>query len=196
MEPSKYIAPSTNGTGRAPLVFVYAAGIFGPIGAVLAGPADEWRSVIDTNLLGAFYCTQVLVPPMLAAGWGRIVYISSKAALGAPGGGGSAYGISKIGLNRLMVEVATEVAGQGVTANSIHPGEVQTDMWADITDKALRAGHAGGSLAEWSATVARTGGDPVTLGAEMVMWLVRHPEVNGEFLLPEEWRTRRGRDEP
>jgi NAD(P)-dependent dehydrogenase (short-subunit alcohol dehydrogenase family) len=182
--------------GTCPLVFVYAAGIFGPIGAVLAGPADEWRSVIDTNLLGAFYCTQALVPPMLAAGWGRVVYISSKAALGAPGGGGSAYGISKIGLNRLMVEVATEVAGQGVTANSIHPGEVQTEMWADITDKALRAGHAGRSLAEWSATVARTGGDPVTLGAEMVMWLVRHPEVNGEFLLPEEWRARRGRDEP
>ena len=182
--------------GTSPLVFVYAAGIFGPVGTVLAGPADEWRSVIDTNLLGAFYCTQLLVPRMLAAGWGRVVYVSSKAALGAPGGGGSAYGISKIGLNRLMLEVATEVAGQGITANSIHPGDVQTDMWADITDKALRAGNAGGSLAEWSATVARTGGDPVTLGAEMVMWLVRHPEVNGEFLLPEEWRTRRGPDEP
>ena len=59
-----------------------------------------------------------------------------------------------------MVEVATEVAGQRVTANSIHPGEVQTEMWADITDKAHRAGHAGGSLAEWSANCGQDGRGP------------------------------------
>ena len=179
--------------GTVPLVLVYAAGIFGPIGTVATAPVDEWRSVIDTNLLGAFYTTRLLLPRMLAAGWGRVVYISSKAALGGPGGGGSAYAISKIGLNRLMLEVAAEVDGRGVTANSIHPGDVRTDMWADIKDKALRAGRAGDSLARWSVEVARTGGDPVTLGAEMVVWLVGHPEVNAEFLLPDEWRARRDR---
>jgi NAD(P)-dependent dehydrogenase (short-subunit alcohol dehydrogenase family) len=179
--------------GTVPSVLVYAAGVFGPIGTVATAPLDEWRSVIDTNLLGAFYSTRLWLPRMLAAGWGRIIYISSKAALGGPGGGGSAYAISKIGLNRLMLEVATEVAGRGVTANSIHPGDVRTDMWADISDKALRAGRAGDSMARWSVEVARTGGDPVTLGAEMVLWLVAHPEVNGKFLLPDEWQAHRDR---
>jgi NAD(P)-dependent dehydrogenase (short-subunit alcohol dehydrogenase family) len=179
--------------GPVPSVLVYAAGIFGPIGTLATAPIDEWRSVIDTNLLGAFYITRLLLPRMLAAGWGRIVYISSKAARGGPGGGGSAYGISKIGLNRLMLEVAAEVAGRGVTANSIHPGDVRTEMWADIKSKALRAGRAGDPMARWAVEVARSGGDPVTLGAEMVTWLVDHPEVNGEFLLPDEWRACRDR---
>ncbi len=171
----------------SPLVLVYAAGVFGPIASIAGSPIEEWRSVIDTNLLGAFYTTRLLLPHMLAAGWGRIVYVSSKAAIGQPGGGASAYAISKIGLNRLSSEVAAEVAGHGVTANSIHPGEVKTAMWADITDKARRAGDVGEGLGQWSEMVATTGGDPVSLSARMVMWLVGHPEVNGEFLLPEEW---------
>ena len=173
--------------GRMPLVLVYAAGVFGPISEIATVPVDEWRSVIDTNLLGAFYMTRHLLPGMLSAGWGRIVYISSKAALGGPGGGTSAYAISKIGLNRLTAEVAAEVAGRGVTANSIHPGDVKTGMWSDIKDAALRAGEIGQNMSGWAKMVEVTGGDPVALGAQMVSWLVVHPEVNGEFLLPEEW---------
>jgi NAD(P)-dependent dehydrogenase (short-subunit alcohol dehydrogenase family) len=172
---------------RLPIVLVYAAGVFGPIGEMAKVPVDEWRSVIDTNLLGAFYVTRHLLSSMLRAGWGRIVYISSKAALGGPGGGTSAYAISKIALNRLMAEVAAEVAGRGVTANSIHPGDVKTDMWSDIRETARRAGEIGDGMSGWAKMVERTGGDPVTLGAQMVSWLVAHPEVNGEFLLPEAW---------
>ena len=44
--------------------------------------------------------------------------------------------------------------------------------------------------------VDRTGGDPETLAAEMVTWLVEHPELNGTFLLPEEWYILRQRGEP
>jgi NAD(P)-dependent dehydrogenase (short-subunit alcohol dehydrogenase family) len=182
--------------GVVPTVLVYAAGIFGPIGDVVTTPVDEWRSVIDTNLLGAFYVTRFFLPNMIAAGWGRIIYVSSKAALGAPGGGASAYAISKIGLNRLTCEVAAEVTGKGITANSIHPGEVKTAMWSDIGDRAHRAGEIGESLRGWAKEVDRTGGDPETLAAEMVRWLVEHPELNGTFLLPEEWYILRQRGEP
>jgi NAD(P)-dependent dehydrogenase (short-subunit alcohol dehydrogenase family) len=174
--------------GRRSLL-VYAAGVFGPITEVSATPVDEWRSVIETNLLGALYMTRLVLPYMLGSGWGRIVYVSSKAALSVPGGGASAYVISKIGLNRLAEEVAAETEGSGVTANSIHPGDVKTEMWAEIRERSARAGPAGAGLAEWAATVDRDGGDAVTLGAEMVMWLVDHPEVNGQFLLPETWRS-------
>jgi NAD(P)-dependent dehydrogenase (short-subunit alcohol dehydrogenase family) len=109
--------------GPVPIALIYAAGKFGPIATVSSVSMEEWRSVIETNLLGALYITRLLLPPMLAAGWGRVIYISSKAALGKPGNGASAYTISKIGLNRLALEVAAEVAGRGVTANSIHPGD-------------------------------------------------------------------------
>jgi NAD(P)-dependent dehydrogenase (short-subunit alcohol dehydrogenase family) len=182
--------------GVVPMVLVYAAGVFGPIGEIATAPVDEWRSVIDTNLLGAFYVTRFFLPNMIAAGWGRIIYVSSKAALAGPGGGASAYAISKIGLNRLTCEVAAEVAGKGVTANSIHPGEVKTAMWSDIGDRARRAGEIGDSLRRWAKMVDRTGGDPETLAAEMVTWLVEHPELNGTFLLPEEWYILRQRGEP
>jgi NAD(P)-dependent dehydrogenase (short-subunit alcohol dehydrogenase family) len=172
------------------LVLAYAAGVFGPIGPLGDAGIAEWRSVIETNLLGAFYVTRLLLAPMLAAGWGRIVFVSSKAALGEPGGGAAAYAISKIALNRLAAEVAAEVAGSGVTANSIHPGEVRTAMWAEIRQRSAAARRLGEPLARWAAMVDTTGGDPVSLGAEMVGWLVEHPEVNGEFLLPEEYRRR------
>ncbi len=176
-----------NEYGPAPMVLVYAAGVFGPISAVATAPIDQWESVIRTNLLGAFYITRLFIPDMLAVGWGRIIYVSSKAALGGPGGGTSAYAISKIGLNRLTSEVAAEVAGTGVTANAIHPGDVKTAMWSDIDESARGAGEIGRAMRSWAETVGKTGGDPVILAGHMTAWLVGHPEVNGEFLLPEQW---------
>ena len=48
----------------------------------------------------------------------------------------SAYGVSKAALNQLTRQLAAEIAGTGVTANAIHPGDVKTEMWADIRDQA------------------------------------------------------------
>ena len=59
-----------------------------------------------------------------------------------------------------------------------------------------RAGEIGDSLRGWAKMVDRTGGDPETLAAEMVTWLVEDPELNGTFLLPEEWYILRQRGEP
>jgi NAD(P)-dependent dehydrogenase (short-subunit alcohol dehydrogenase family) len=73
---------------------------------------------------------------MVDAGWGRIVNVSSAAALAPPGPLNSAYATSKVALNQLTRQLAAELVGTGVTANVIHPGEVKTEMWADIRDKA------------------------------------------------------------
>jgi NAD(P)-dependent dehydrogenase (short-subunit alcohol dehydrogenase family) len=180
--------------GSAPMVLVYAAGVFGPISTVATAPLDEWQSVLQTNLLGAFYVTRLFIPSMLAVGWGRIIYVSSKAALGKPGGGTSAYAISKIGLNRLTCEVAAEVVGTGVTANAIHPGDVKTAMWSYISERARNAGEIGRGMRGWAETIGRTGGDPLMLAGQMTAWLVEHSEVNGEFLLPEQWQILRQGD--
>ena len=58
------------------------------------------------------------------------------------------------------------------------------------------AGEIGESLRGWAKNVERTGGDPETLAAQMVTWLIDHPELNGTFLLPEEWYILRQRGEP
>ena len=73
---------------------------------------------------------------MVRAGWGRIVNVTSAAALHEPGPINSAYGTSKAALNQFTRHLAAEIAGSGVTANVIHPGDVKTEMWADIRDGA------------------------------------------------------------
>ena len=75
---------------------------------------------------------------MLDAGWGRIVNVTSAASLHPPGPLNSAYGTAKVALNQFTRHLAAEIAGTGVTANVIHPGDVKTDMWADIRDRVGR----------------------------------------------------------
>ena len=72
---------------------------------------------------------------MIDAGWGRIVNVTSAASLHPPGPLNSAYATAKVALNQLTRHLAAEIAGTGVTANVIHPGDVKTDMWADIRDR-------------------------------------------------------------
>ena len=87
------------------------------------------------NTAGAYLTCRAFVPGMLAAGWGRIVSLSSAASLGAPGLLDSAYSTSKAALNRLTRHLAAELEGTGVAAAVIHPGSVKTEMWADIRTK-------------------------------------------------------------
>ena len=92
---------------------------------------------------------------MLESGWGRIVNITSAASLHPPGPINSAYGTAKAALNQLTRHLAAEVAGSGVTANVIHPGDVRTAMWADIGTGAA----AGPGAAELRVLGRLGGGD-------------------------------------
>ena len=87
---------------------------------------EEWCSVIETNLNGAFYVCRQFLPTFLANRFGRIVLISS---LGATGVSGQAnYCASKAGLLGLSVTLAKEYGPRGVTSNVISPGFFETDM--------------------------------------------------------------------
>ena len=101
-----------------PTILVKAAGVFGPIALIKDADPDAWRQTV-----------------IIDAGWGRIVNVTSAASLHPPGPMNSAYGVSKVALNQLTRHLAAEVAGSGVTANVIHPGDVKTDMWADIRNR-------------------------------------------------------------
>jgi 3-oxoacyl-[acyl-carrier protein] reductase len=102
----------------------------------------EWQQVLETNLTGAFLCTQAVLKPMLKQRSGRIVTITS--VVGLAGNAGQAnYAASKAGLVGFTKSVAREVASRGITANAIAPGFIETDMTNAMTDKAKEAVLAG-----------------------------------------------------
>ena len=87
----------------------------------------DWESVLTTNLSGAFYAIQQVLPGMMRERWGRIVNISS--VVGEMGNPGQAnYVASKAGLIGLTKAIAKEVGSRNITVNAIAPGFIETDM--------------------------------------------------------------------
>jgi NAD(P)-dependent dehydrogenase (short-subunit alcohol dehydrogenase family) len=107
-------------------ILVTSAGIES-FDAVLDITAEKWDRIIAENLTGTFTCVQAALPDMLAAGWGRIVTISSSSAQsGAPNM--AHYTASKGGVIALTKALAVELARSGITVNTIPPSLVDTPM--------------------------------------------------------------------
>jgi 2-dehydro-3-deoxy-L-rhamnonate dehydrogenase (NAD+) len=112
-------------------VLVNNAGIAGPTAPVADYPPGAWHQVIAVNLTGVFHCTRACLPPMTAAGYGRIVNVASIAGKdGNPEM--SAYSASKAGVIAFTKSVAKEVARTGVLVNCVVPGVID----AGLTDRA------------------------------------------------------------
>lgn len=95
------------------------------LGEIAADAADQ---VLEMNLNVTIDATQAVLPAMQAAGFGRIVNISSRSLLGRPGG--SVYSAAKAGLVGLTRSWALELATQGITVNCVAPGPIATEMFA------------------------------------------------------------------
>ena len=91
---------------------------------------EEWRRIMDINMTGVFLGTKHAVPAMRESGGGSIINISSTAGL-VGSGRGSAYGASKGGVRLFTKNTAIQHAPDGIRANSIHPGPIDTDMIAE-----------------------------------------------------------------
>jgi 3-oxoacyl-[acyl-carrier protein] reductase len=103
-------------------------------GLALRMSADNWDSVLDTNLTGSFACMQAVLSGMVRGRWGRIINISS--VVGVSGNPGQAnYVASKSGLIGLTKSLAQEVASRNITVNAIAPGYIQTAMTDVLDDK-------------------------------------------------------------
>ena len=108
-------------------ILVNNAAIDAPLGNAWDLPDDEWQRTIDVNLSGVFYCSRAALGPMLEAGSGNIVNISSQSArIAGVKGGSPAYNASKAGLIGLTVGFSAQVAERGVRVNAIMPALVES----------------------------------------------------------------------
>ncbi len=104
-------------------------------GLLLRMKDDDWEAVLSTNLDGAFRVTRAVLPGMLRQRYGRIINISSVVGLmGNPGQVN--YVASKAGLIGFTRALAREVASRNITVNAVAPGFVETDMTAELGEKA------------------------------------------------------------
>ncbi|GLK18640.1 3-oxoacyl-ACP reductase FabG [Herbiconiux flava] len=144
---------------------------FGPVEVVVANAGitrdmllmrmgeDDFTSVVDTNLTGAFRVVKRASKGMLKARFGRIVLISS--VVGLYGGPGQAnYSASKAALVGFARSISRELGARGITANVVAPGFIETDMTAELPEaqqaeykKSIPAGRYG-SASEVAKVVA------------------------------------------
>ncbi|MBO9337627.1 MAG: 3-oxoacyl-ACP reductase FabG [Chloroflexus sp.] len=98
---------------------------------------EQWQHVIETDLTSVFLCCRAVIPAMQRAGYGRIVSVSSLAAL-AGNVGQTNYAAAKAGIIGLSRSLAREVARDGITVNVVAPGYIETDM-VETVPETLRA---------------------------------------------------------
>ena len=123
---------------------------------------DQWRQVIDVNLIGTFHTCKAVLPRMLKNRWGRIVNVVSPSGLIASPGQ-TAYSASKAGVIGLTRSLAAECGRRGVTVNALSPGFMETAMTSDV-------GEGVKDMMKQKLPIPRFG-DPSEIAASMRLFL-------------------------
>lgn len=132
-------------------LLIHNASTLGPVPLVplLDLDCEALAEVLETNVIGPFRLSKALVGPMVLAGEGTVLQISSDAAV-SPYPGWGAYGASKAAMDQLGAVLATELEGTGVRVLAVDPGEMDTVMHHDAAPDADPA-----ELADPEAVAAR-----------------------------------------
>lgn len=141
-------AAATEALGGIDVLVANAGGP--PAGTFATTSIDDYRAALELNLLSTVALCRAAVPPMQAAGWGRVVAITSI-GVRQPIGTLMASTTARTGLTGFLKVLATEVAPDGVTVNSVQPGVHATDRLAALSPEALaalRADIPGGELGD------------------------------------------------
>ncbi len=130
------LALKTNGR----LDVIYAnAGISGGTPNIFEQTEDQWKTILQVNLIGPMLAIQTGAPHMIRQGGGAIVCTASVAGL-RHGAGSPAYSASKAGVISLVSLAANNLAGTGVRVNGICPGLIETGMTKPVFDRARERG--------------------------------------------------------
>jgi 3-oxoacyl-[acyl-carrier protein] reductase len=102
---------------------------------------DEWRSILDVNLMGVVNPVREVFPIMEAQGFGKIVALGSIASKMGGVASGPSYVAAKSAVHGLMKWVAKNGAAKGIYASVIAPGPVETPMWETVTQRSAPSPH-------------------------------------------------------
>jgi len=100
---------------------------------------SEWDQVMDVNLRGHFFASSEALKPMLAQGWGRIIFISSLSGRNGGFSAGPAYVAAKAAVIGITRHLARKVARNGITVNAVAPGTTETDILKMYSDEEIAA---------------------------------------------------------
>ena len=119
-------------------------------GALWRLTEQDWREVVDTNLIGAYHCTAAVAPMMRGQHWGKVVNVSSHQA-SRPGFGVTSFAASKAGLEGFTRAAAVELGPSNINVNAVAPGFVRTERLAQLPPEVIdraRSSTVLGRLAE------------------------------------------------
>ena len=139
------VTDASAASGRVDIVVNNAGGVLGQVGRPLEEVTpDEWRSMFDVNVSGAFFLAQAVAPGMKSARFGRIINISSGAGLGISLTGIQGYASAKAAQIGLTRQLAHELGPWGITVNSVAPGFVRSNpaterQWESYGEAGQRA---------------------------------------------------------
>jgi 2-dehydro-3-deoxy-L-rhamnonate dehydrogenase (NAD+) len=142
-------------------ILIGNAGISGPNHPLWEYPLDEWRRVIEVDLVGIFHCCRFVIPHMRTHHYGRVVLMSSVAGKeGNPTA--SAYSAAKAGVMALTKSLGKELAGENIAVNCVTPTAARTRIFEQISDE---------HIAYMLAKIPRGRFLQVTELASLVAWL-------------------------
>ncbi|WP_166799503.1 MULTISPECIES: SDR family NAD(P)-dependent oxidoreductase [Paraburkholderia] len=108
-------------------ILVYSAGVFDNLAGCTDTSEELWNQLMDINLKGCFLANKAALEIMVKRGWGRIVNIGSIASFNASADG-FPYTVSKHGMVGLTKHIARRYGKDGITANCVCPGIIETDI--------------------------------------------------------------------
>ena len=176
----RMVAEAVDRFGRLDIL-VHSAGV-GIERSFLETTPEEWRRLIDIDLSGTFFCCQAAAREMVKGRYGRIVNLSSTAAIRG-GMGRAAYGAAKGGVITLTKVMATELAAHGITANALAPGAIETELVAKMHSAETRAVYTAAIPMDRYGTPVETASAAVYLASEEAGYITGHVlAVDGGFL--------------
>ena len=124
--------------GAVDILVNNAGGVVGQTGQPLEAIGEEaWHAIVDVNMTAVFTMVQAVAPAMKAAGYGRVVNISSGAGLRFSLTGIQAYAAAKAGQIGLTRQLAFELGPHGITVNSVAPGFVKSNPMTELQWEAM-----------------------------------------------------------
>jgi NAD(P)-dependent dehydrogenase (short-subunit alcohol dehydrogenase family) len=147
-------------------ILINAAGIQAPIGPFAENDLADWEHAFQVNLMGPVRTMHAVLPIMRAQRCGKIINFSGGGATG-PRPHFSAYAAAKAALVRLTETLALELNPFNIQINAVAPGAVNTQM----LDEVIAAGEQAGEEYHQALERARTGGTPLALICELVLFL-------------------------